>query len=462
MLGKFEKNIEKVKEKINPKWLSVAIFVIFAAITFFAVEMTNNYKRQKSQVQNEYNKAMYEMVGYIQNVKYELAKLQVSSTNEFISVALANIWRESNLAKANLEALPIEQNSMANSSKFLSQVSDFSYSLMKKSISGDKLVNEEREKISTIYEEASVLTSVMNEVYEDLNSGRIKWDELSKEGNEKLKNSAIENVSSIEKISKSFQEYEGLIYDGAFSDHILSAVPKYIENEAEITKEEAKSLIEKIYDSSKIEILEVNEESNGKIDLYNFNIKLKGQENVRSISITKKGCKLYSMISDRKIEESRLSIDFAKQKGKEFLKQLGYENLQDTYYLTMDNFAIINYCAIKDDVLLYPDLIKLKIALDTGEILSLEAQGYIFNHTEIRNLEPKITLSQASSILNEEIEVITTNLAMIPTESKGEVLTYEFKGKIYEQEFLIYINANEKKEEKILIIMDTPGGILTM
>ena len=25
-----------------------------------------------------------------------------------------------------------------------------------------------------------------------------------------------------------------------------------------------------------------------------------------------------------------------------------------------------------------------------------------------------------------------------------------------------HINANEKKEEKILIIMDTPGGILTM
>ena len=53
-------------------------------------------------------------------------------------------------------------------------------------------------------------------------------------------------------------------------------------------------------------------------------------------------------------------------------------------------------------------------------------------------------------------------MAIIPTDSKGEVLTYEFKGKVNEREYLIYINANEKKEEKILIIMDTPGGILTM
>lgn len=462
MLGKFEKKVDELKNKIDRKWLDVAAFVVFTAVTFFAVEMTNNYKRQKNQVQDEYNKSMYEMVGYIQNVEYELAKLQVSSTKDFVSQSLADIWRESNLAKANLEALPIEQNSMANSSKFLSQVSDFSYSLMKKSIAGQLPTDEEREQINTIYEEASILSDVMNEVYEDLNDGRIKWDELAKVGNEKLENSAVESVSSITKISKSFQEYEGLIYDGAFSDHILNSSPKYIENDEECSVQDAQNLIESIYDSSKIESIEESEESNGKIDLYNFNIKLKGQENTRSISITKKGCKMYSMISDRKIDESRLSIDFAKQKGREYLKLIGYEDLKDTYYLTMENFAIINYTAIQDGITLYPDLIKIKIALDTGEILSLEAEGYIFNHVYRENLDAKITLDDAKSILNSKIEPISSQMAIIPTDSKGEVLTYEFKGKVNEREYLIYINANEKKEEKILIIMDTPGGILTM
>ncbi len=462
MLGKFEKKVNEIKNKIDRKWLGVILFMVFTAVVFFAVEMTNNYKRQKNQVQDEYNKAMYDMVGYVQEVNYELAKLQVSSTSSFISVSLSNIWRGSNLAKSNLESLPIEQNTMAKPSKFLSQVSDFSYSLMKKSISQEAITDEERQKISTIYEESKILAQVMNEVYNDLNEGRIKWDELTYKGNDKLKNSASQDVSSVFKIGKSFQQYEGLIYDGAFSDHILNSSPKFVENEAEVSIEDAKNFISSIYENSGVEYIKENGESNGKIDLYNFEVKIKDQDYVRNISITKKGCKLYSMISDRKIDESNLSIDFAKQKGREFLEAIGINDIKDTYYLTMDNFAIINYCAIQDEILLYPDLIKVKIALDTGEILSVESQGYIFNHKERENINYTLSEADAKSVLNTDIEVMTSNLAIIPTESQSEILTYEFKGKIDEREFLIYINANERKEEKILLIMDTPGGILTM
>ena len=146
MLGKFEKKVDEIKKKIDKKWLAVIVFVIFTGVIFFGVEMTNNFKRQKNQVQNEYNKAMYEMVGYVQNVNYELAKLQVSSTTNFISVSLSNIWRQSNLAKANLESLPIEENSMSNASKFLTQVSDYSYTLMKKQFQDMNLAMKKESK----------------------------------------------------------------------------------------------------------------------------------------------------------------------------------------------------------------------------------------------------------------------------------------------------------------------------
>ena len=53
-------------------------------------------------------------------------------------------------------------------------------------------------------------------------------------------------------------------------------------------------------------------------------------------------------------------------------------------------------------------------------------------------------------------------LAIIPTDSKDEVLTYEFKGTVEEREFLVYINTDTLEEEKVLIILETPGGTLTM
>ena len=174
-----EKNpLNKLKKKVNKKVLNVAIFMTFGALIIFSLEMTNNFKRQKNLVQDEYNKSMYLAVSYINNVEVDLAKLLVTSTPKMSAVTLADIWKQANLAKECLEQIPVGQNSMANASKYLTQVSDFSYTLMKQNISDIKLTEEEYEKLKHIYEDSSKLSSNMSDIYDDLNAGRIKWDEL--------------------------------------------------------------------------------------------------------------------------------------------------------------------------------------------------------------------------------------------------------------------------------------------
>ena len=66
--------------------------------------------------------------------------------------------------------------------------------------------------------------------------------------------------------------------------------------------------------------------------------------------------------------------------------------------------------------------------------------------------------------MNEDkrMEITSEGLAMIPTEYKTEILCWEFKGKVEDREFLIYINVETGKEEDVLVILDTPNGILTM
>ncbi len=58
--------------------------------------------------------------------------------------------------------------------------------------------------------------------------------------------------------------------------------------------------------------------------------------------------------------------------------------MKETYYLKQGGAVTINY-AYEQNVIVYPDLIKLKIALDNGEILGIETTGYLNNHTE-RNI----------------------------------------------------------------------------
>ena len=462
MIEKFEKKVNELKQKINKKALGVGVFMVFGALSIFGVEMTNNFKRQKQASEDEYNRAMYEMVGYISNVESELAKLQITNTPKMTSTTLASIWKQSNLAKENLEELPSTQNSMSKASKYLSQVSDYSYSLLKKTTQNEKLNDEEYATIAKLYKSSQELGSIMNAIYDDLNDGRIKWDELKKVSDEKLSQSEeVTTVSNIQKIGKNFQEYEGLIYDGAFSDHLLNMQPKSLSNN-EVTKDQAKDNIIKIFKEENIETLEELEDSSGTIDLYNFKLKLKNEPDIKNISITKKDGKLYLMISDRKVEEEKISMEEAESKGLEFLSSIGIDNVKENYYLKTENFAIINYAAMQNDVVLYPDLIKVKVALDTGEICSVEAQGYIFNHIKRNDITPRISIEKARNSINKNLNILSEGIAIIPTESKSEILTYEFKGKIDEREFLIYVNAKTGEEEKILLILKTEGGILTM
>lgn len=459
MIEKIEIKLNKLKKKVNKKVLNVAIFMTFGALIIFSLEMTNNFKRQKNLVQDEYNKSMYLAVSYINNVEVDLAKLLVTSTPKMSAVTLADIWKQANIAKECLEQIPVGQNSMANASKYLTQVSDFSYTLMKQNISDIKLTEEEYEKLKHIYEDSSKLSSKMSDIYDDLNAGRIKWDELEKIGNEKLPDNDISN--SISEVGKTFQNYEGLIYDGAFSDHLLSSEPKFL-SKKEISEDDAKKYIEEvILNDEKIDKIEFKGESNGKIELYNFDVTLDSKQK-RTISITKNDCKLYLMIGDKNVKEQNISVDEAKKRGMEFLNKLGIDNMIETYYQKTENMIVINYAATQDGVILYPDLIKVKISLDDGKVYGVEAAGYIFNHTTRNNLKPSISQEKAKSILNSSLEIISSDMALIPTESNSEILTYEFKGKIDNREFLIYINADNAREEKVLLVIDNKNGVLTM
>ena len=104
---------------------------------------------------------------------------------------------------------------------------------------------------------------------------------------------------------------------------------------------------------------------------------------------------------------------------------------------------------------------KYRIYLDNGEILGIETNGYLNSHTERKIPEAKISIEEAKEKLNKRLNIESEGLAIIPTEWKTELFCYEFKGKVEETEFLVYISAETGKEENRLVIVETPGGILT-
>lgn len=97
-----------------------------------------------------------------------------------------------------------------------------------------------------------------------------------------------------------------------------------------------------------------------------------------------------------------------------------------------------------------------------GAIVFYDARGYINNHKERSLSEPMITVEQAQKSLSDQLAVRGTRLALIPTSGQNEVLTYEFKTTTPKDEnILVYVNAQTGAEEQILILIETPSGVLT-
>ena len=468
MLEKIEEKINNYKRKFDHRTWGIIAYVMFGIALLYGMQMANMFKRQKQIVQDNYNKAMYELINYVQNVEILISKARITTTPVESSRTYADIWRQSNLAKENLASLPVNQNAMSNTSKFLAQVSDYSYSLMKQTIAGNKISEKQYEMLAEVNNKAEEISNVLNDIYKDLNKGKLKWDEVEKQGDSKLEKEKQDGevLSNISKISETFTKYEGLIYDGAYSNHILEAKPVMIEDEQIVSIEQATEKVREVLQNTKkdveIESIEKTSESKGTLDVYEFEAKYKGREDTVHVEITKKAGMLSLFIYDREVSKKNKTAEECEKIGIEYLKKIGIENVKATYYLEVENMITINYAAQQDNITLYPDLIKVKIAMDDGEVCSVETSGYIFNHKQREDVKPAIKIDEARKVLNPNIQINEEGLAIIPTVSKDEVLVYEFKGKINSKDFIIYINAKTGEEENILLIVNTDKGTLTI
>ena len=451
------------KERLKDRHMLSVIVVLGAIIIGLGVF---TYKKQRDYRQasnNAYNMAFFELVDYVQNVETYLAKALISTTPEHGAETLTHVWREADLAQTYLAQLPIGSGELSNTAKFLNQVSDYSYSLSRKNIYNEELTQEDLDNLKSLHDYSIELKNTLVQLSADMNDGRISWDELTKKGTpvfaQQVSNLSQDSFSNLE---ENFHEYSGLIYDGAFSEHLTNPERKGLTGE-DITQEQANQIVRDFFGEDKIKEIVYNGFSeNGNIPAYDFYVKLNDKDNEASISISQKGGHLLFANNNREVETEAIQIEQANQIGKDFLTQKGFPNMKETYYLKQQGILTINYAYEQNGVTMYPDLIKLKVALDNGEILGIESTGYLNSHEE-RNLpEVKISQEEAKKTINKNLEIQSTSLAIIPTEFQTELLCWEFKGKVDENEFLVYINAETGREEDILVIQNTPDGILTM
>lgn len=441
-------------------FLIIMIGILFALVVISGIYMLNLKEQYATVTENGYNESFNNLVNYMNNIENFLAKLQVSKSSNIATDNLVQIWKEANLASVYVSKIPNREDDLENVSKFLNQLSDYSYTLSKQTIDGKELTDEDFENIKKIHGMSKDIEESLNQMTEELNSGEIKWSDFTKKSTEYAQ--SVDNFSIFSNLDTNLKEYEGLIYDGAYSNHVSKENKKGLTGN-DISEEDAKGKIRGFFKDKNVEDIKSNGFiENVEIPYYNFNVSFFGDSRKINISISKKGGHIIEFNSDYNVKDEKLSLEDAKKKGKEFLDSHGFPSMEETYFIKQNNILTINYAYLDNGIICYPDLIKVKVSLENGDILGLEAFGYLNSHYQREYKEKKITIEEAREHLSPNVRLISEREAIIPTEWKTEIYVYEFKGKVDDMDFLMYINVETGKEEDVLMILETEGGMLTI
>ena len=461
-MGKIKNKVYDFKDRLRDRKMLTLVVTLFTIILVLAVWIYKKQRDYRGLAENGYNNAFYQLVEYVNRTEVLLTKATISNSAKHGAETLTNVWRDATLAQSYLARLPIGSQELENTQKFLNQVADYSYSLANKAIGGSELSQEDLDNLTSLSNYSKGLKDTLNQLEVDLYSGNIKWGELEKKGGEALTQEASNlSQNSFGSLEEGLHQYTGLIYDGAFSEHMTNPERVGLTGD-EIDEQTAMNVAKEFIGNDKVKEISSNGQSqNGNIECYSFNAKV-GESEEYYISVSIKGGHVVSMNSNRDVVGENISAEEAVKLGKEFLEQREFKNMGETYYLKMDGILTVNYAYKQNGITMYPDLIKVKIALDNGEILGLESTGYLNSHRETRELaEAKITVEQAREKVNKRLSVSSSGMAVIPTEWNTEVLCYEFKGNTGENDFIVYINAETGEEQDILMIINTPDGTLT-
>ncbi len=438
-----------MKKRTTVKIIAFACAISVLGFGYFIKERQNT-KRYKLYIENEYAKSLNSLTSSLNNITETLNKAVYLKNGQDLAKMSARLYAEGELAKDSLGNLPNGSKNSGTLYKFLSQVGNYAMSISESTAEDGQIKPEETQKLLNLLDTSKKISKAVattNVSYENLEDFAVLLDE-------KIDKSVdIKTLAtSLDDLEEDLSDYPTLIYDGPFSDHILSKEPLMISGKKVFSKAECKKKAEKVFgvnDGS----LKYDGMQDGKIKCYRF------KNDNMTVCLSKSGGYIVYMRKNRSVSGSKLSNKTAADYAKEFMRNLGVTNMVETYSFSDEGVCVTNFAYLDGQTFCYTDLIKVGVALDTGEIMLFESGGYLTNHTERAFETPKYSLEEAKKTVSDLLTVKSSLIALIPTDSGGEVRCYEFLCENEsKQELLVYVGVKDLKTKNIFILEKSDAG----
>lgn len=433
---------------------AVAILAVVALMLgVFTIAQASKVSTLENQISAGYERAFYDAMRLMDNIEVGLEKLAVTADRAQQQELLSRISRQSDVVLGDLAVLPLSVDSVSRALKFVNQLGDFSRTLGDRLAEGGQITEEDYLTIDSLAGHCIYLNERFDAVAAEFESGNNVF--LSAMGES---GSAMDTQDSAVELGDVTAEYPVLLYDGPFSDGRHDDALMSLPGE-EIDAGRAQEIAREFIGADRVKSIIYTGDSY--IPAQCFEFEAETPDGTLSIAVTRQGGHVLYMMAYSQASDVVYSVEECVEIASGFLSKLGHGAMQVSYWQQAGGLITINMAAEQDGVVLYPDLIKVQISMQSGNVVGYEARNYLANHRERDILSPALSESEARAKLSSRLTVDSFRLCVIPLEL-GEAYCYEFGATLDEVRFLIYIDANTGAEQSMLKVIDDPNGQLAI
>lgn len=438
------------------KFVIPVLFLALVAVTGWGYSQFQMRRQWEISAENQYQRSYEELTGHVNNMETAMSKAMVASSFPQSISLLTSVWREANSSQENLGQLPLTSMELNRTKTLLAKVSTFSYNAAQnRLLKGNRPTESEWKNLSGLRDQTRVVSKHLLNLRQQFFNNRARWLEVDRLGT--LGAAGAPASLNSNKVTKAFLMLEdGLrrVPDIQFEGNNLDFVPKPTGlSGSNITARDAVDVARRFL-GTEYKTANIQYEQLIKGGFQSYMLRATGPRNTsqdRRLSVSVKGGHVAWMLGNRPVAKSNLSLTQAEERAKAFLTRNGYTNMRGVGRERFANIATISFVPDRNGVLYYPELIKVQVAQDNGEILGFDSTAYLTFHEPqgIPAGSPKINEAQVRKTINPHLRVERVQMAQVLDEMYNKVLCYEVQGTQGRDRYLTYYNATSGKEEKI-------------
>ncbi len=439
-----------MKAILNRNWTRTAILalsLLLASMVILNFARSEELTAAQARIDAVYAKAFYETCELTESISTNYRKLLVAGDEAQMQALLGDISRQTQGASGNLALLPLGEETISATIKFVNQAEDFAESLSAKLAAGGEVTAEDYGTMEQLSDSAARLSVGLTQLLARYERGEVRFDEsdFSATGDE-----------SLYPLSSEAGEYPVLLYDGPFSDGSQAGTYALLSSQREISRADAEARLRAFLPVDELTYLG---ESRPEVDVYEFHIVSSGYP--ISAGVTKRGGQVLYLLPEADVREVNYEEAELCEIARAFLLARGYGPMEMSYYSRYDGILTINFAATQDGVVLYPDLVKLQMSMRDGRVIGLDAENYLKNHVTRALPAPAVTQEEAMRRVSERLAPLSARLCVIP-QGTNEYLCYEVTAADAEGEFLVYVDAQTGVERELMQLISRNNGTLVM